>query len=120
MSAENDRLVHNRLKNDEIRAGMKAEAATRNIAGRGRTPVGAFARESAVGPLMTLPAVCGRLRVSRITLWRMAKRGEFPKPVDIGKRRAVWRALDVNAWCKANAGHFERVIARRLPTALYR
>lgn len=77
-------------------------------------------RESAGGPLISLSQVCARLRVTRITLWRMVKRGEFPAGVDIGKRRAVWRGVDVNSWCKANAAHFERVIARRLPAALYR
>jgi excisionase family DNA binding protein len=74
-------------------------------------------RESARGPLISLEQVCGRLRVSRFTLWRMVKRGEFPAAADTGKRRALWHGLDVNDWCKANAAHFERVLARRLPVS---
>jgi predicted DNA-binding transcriptional regulator AlpA len=87
---------------------------------RGQNLAGIAMRESAAGPLIALPQVAKRLRVSRITVWRMVKAGQFPAPLSTAKRRTVWRALDVNAWCKANAAHFERVIARILPAALHR
>jgi len=105
----------------ESEAGIPASARKREgQRASWYSPTGTVCRESPDGPTMTLPAVCRRLRVSRFTVWRMTKRGEFPPPLKADKRCAVWRALDVNAWCRANAAHFERVIARRLPAALYR
>lgn len=86
----------------------------------GSRVAGIAMRESAAGPLMDQRQVCARLYVSRITLWRMVKAGKFPPPVDTGKRRAIWRGTDVNAWCKANALYFEKVLKRVLPAALHR
>jgi prophage regulatory protein len=36
--------------------------------------------------------------VSRQTLWRMERDGDFPKRVRIGKNGVRWKASEVNAW----------------------
>ena len=37
----------------------------------------------------------------RATLYDMAKRGEFPAPIKLAKRRVAWREADVLAWLEA-------------------
>ena len=48
--------------------------------------------------------VLALLRISRSTLWRRVRDGEFPQPVRLGgaKSRAVgWRRTDVERWLEA-------------------
>lgn len=42
--------------------------------------------------------VCDRLGVSRITLWRMETRGEFPRSVQISPGCVGWLESDVDDW----------------------
>lgn len=58
------------------------------------SPIEGFVRSSQL-----LPAV---LPVSRATLLRMVKSGEFPKPVRLSKRIRVWRVVDVVEWINAH------------------
>ena len=39
-------------------------------------------------------------------IYRLMKRGEFPKPIKIGISRVAWRESDIRAWmdAKASAG----------------
>jgi predicted DNA-binding transcriptional regulator AlpA len=34
----------------------------------------------------------------RVSIWRWIRRGQFPAPVQIGQRKLVWRATEVNRW----------------------
>ena len=36
--------------------------------------------------------------LSRSTIYRMVKTGQFPQPVKIGSRAVRWRLSDINAW----------------------
>jgi prophage regulatory protein len=36
--------------------------------------------------------------VSRATLWRMVKRGEFPAPVKLSRNITAWHVEDVIRW----------------------
>ena len=38
------------------------------------------------------------LGVSRVTLWRLVKHGDFPQPLRIGRNILRWRRADVDAW----------------------
>ena len=42
--------------------------------------------------------VAGFLKISVRTVWRLAKRPEFPKPVKLGGRLNRWRAEDLMAY----------------------
>jgi prophage regulatory protein len=42
--------------------------------------------------------VCSLLRISRPTLWRLRRAGQFPAPVSLSKRSIGWRRADVEAW----------------------
>ena len=48
--------------------------------------------------LVSPKAVCSMTSVSRGTLYTMARRGDFPRPLQIGTRRVAWREADVLAW----------------------
>ena len=50
--------------------------------------------------ILRQPAVTDRIGMSRTTLWRRIREGEFPAPVRLGKNtNAVgWLESDVEAW----------------------
>lgn len=39
-----------------------------------------------------------RTSLSRTSIYRLAKAGQFPKPVQITQNRVGWRADDIEAW----------------------
>ena len=39
--------------------------------------------------------------LSRATLWRMTKLGDFPVPVKLGRRCVGWRASEVQDWIES-------------------
>ena len=48
---------------------------------------------------LRLPEVLSLLGVSRVTIWRMVKQGDFPPPVKLGKTRLIaWFADDIYQW----------------------
>ncbi len=49
---------------------------------------------------LSLDDVCARLSVSRATLWRMTRRGEFPKPVQLSPGRVGVPADELDTWQK--------------------
>jgi prophage regulatory protein len=55
--------------------------------------------------LIRLPQVLQRTGLSRATLYRLAKTGDFPRPVKIGLRASAWRSREINEW-----------VATRVPT----
>ena len=38
---------------------------------------------------------------SRVHLWRLIKAGQFPAPLQVGKRRVAFRESEINAWLDA-------------------
>ncbi|MFV7770153.1 helix-turn-helix transcriptional regulator [Shewanella marisflavi] len=40
-----------------------------------------------------------QLSISRTTLWRMVKRGDFPEPNRDNPRILFWNVEDVERWC---------------------
>ena len=45
-----------------------------------------------------LPDVMRRTGLSAPSLYRKAKRGQFPRPVKIGERASAWVSREVDAW----------------------
>ena len=41
--------------------------------------------------------------LSRSTIWRKVKAGEFPMPLALGKAAVGWRLSEVRAWIEAQA-----------------
>jgi prophage regulatory protein len=42
--------------------------------------------------------VASRLGVSIATVWRMAKRSDFPSPIKITESITAWRLTDIEEW----------------------
>ncbi len=53
--------------------------------------------------LLATPEVLKRLAIGETTLWRLEKKGQFPKPVFLGRCKR-WRASDIDAFIAAAAG----------------
>jgi prophage regulatory protein len=52
--------------------------------------------------LLRLPAVLAVTGLTRSTLYRLAKSGDFPQPIKlIGGRASAWLLSAVNAWIQA-------------------
>src|SRR6516162_5775216 len=54
--------------------------------------------------LIRLPEVRRRVPLSRSTIYLLASKGEFPKPVSIGPRAVAWVESEVDASAKAKIG----------------
>jgi prophage regulatory protein len=52
-------------------------------------------------PCLAVGQVAERLGVSEATIYRMIARGEAPKSYRIGRKRRVWREIDVLEWLEA-------------------
>ena len=53
---------------------------------------------------LSWPAVRAITGLSRTTIWRLQKTGEFPRAVRISPGRIAWRASEVSAWLNPSAG----------------
>lgn len=60
--------------------------------------------------IIRLPHVIKMVGVSRAHLYALISRGEFPRPISIGKRAVGWVANDVEKWIAARplAGSWNR------------
>ena len=47
---------------------------------------------------LNLEEVVGLVSLSSATVYRMMSRGEFPRPVRVGRRAARWRSGEVEEW----------------------
>lgn len=48
--------------------------------------------------LLRFPQVKDMTGLSRTTVWRMEKAGNFPKSRAISSRMTVWKESEINAW----------------------
>jgi prophage regulatory protein len=48
--------------------------------------------------IINVGAVCAALGISRPTLYRMIRRGDFPRPIRLAPQRVGWRQEDVQRW----------------------
>ena len=53
---------------------------------------------------LRLPTVIDRTGLGRDSIYRMAKKGQFPKPHRISDRASAWLESDVSTWIEARAG----------------
>jgi prophage regulatory protein len=51
--------------------------------------------------VLRLPIVLAKTGVSRATIYRLVKRGDFPSPHKLSERTSVWNEADVDSWLKA-------------------
>ena len=53
--------------------------------------------------VLRLPTVLERIGLSKSTLWRLIKDGEFPEPIKLGPRATGWLEEEVEAWIKSRS-----------------
>ena len=53
--------------------------------------------------VLRMPEVLSRIGLSRSTLWRLIRAGEFPRPIRLGRRSVGWIEYDVEAWIKSRS-----------------
>ena len=54
--------------------------------------------------LISMKEVTGRVPFTKVHIYRLIGRGEFPDRVRIGKRRVCWRESDIDAWIASKVG----------------
>ncbi|MEQ8429819.1 MAG: AlpA family phage regulatory protein [Silicimonas sp.] len=47
---------------------------------------------------LSVDQVAQRFNVSKDTIWRWKRHGEFPKPVKLGGTTTRWRLAEIEAW----------------------
>ena len=62
--------------------------------------------------LQLLPEVVARTRLSAPTIWRLERKGKFPKRLVIGIRRVAWRVTELDRWM-ADPASFEQLEAEQ-------
>ena len=61
--------------------------------------------------ILRVRAVCERIGLSRPTLWRMVKAGQFPQPFQLASPSSVgWLASEIDAWIAARAASRPRKV----------
>lgn len=48
--------------------------------------------------LLRLPAVMARTGLPRSSIYERMARGDFPRPITLGKRTVAWLESDIDAW----------------------
>ena len=48
--------------------------------------------------IIRLPDVLAMTGLSRTTIWRLSRSGEFPSPIRLSVRAIGWRRLEVEGW----------------------
>ena len=48
--------------------------------------------------LLRLPTVTRRTGYSRSTLYLLIQRGEFPRPIALGRRSVAWPSDEIDRW----------------------
>lgn len=48
--------------------------------------------------ILRTAAVCRETGVSRSTIWRWVKSGDFPAPIQLGPRAVAWPASEIADW----------------------
>ncbi|UZE97907.1 helix-turn-helix transcriptional regulator [Alkalimarinus alittae] len=54
--------------------------------------------QSNTAQLLKIPQVTKITGLSRSTIYRLIKDGEFPGPIRITRRRVAWRQDDIQSW----------------------
>jgi prophage regulatory protein len=49
-------------------------------------------------PLLTIADVCRITTISEASIYRLGKKGQFPKPVVLGHRTKRWKLSDIQLW----------------------
>lgn len=52
---------------------------------------------------LSLSDVIRLTSLSKTTIYRLIKAGEFPKAIKITARRVAWRAAEINCWLEQKA-----------------
>jgi prophage regulatory protein len=53
--------------------------------------------------LLSISQVTDRVPFTKVHIYRLMKRGEFPRTIKIGKRRVCWRESEIDAWIASKA-----------------
>ena len=53
--------------------------------------------------MLTDKEVANALKLSRSSVWRLAKAGKLPKPVKVGMNAARWKQSELKAWMEQAA-----------------
>jgi prophage regulatory protein len=70
---------------------------SREPPGRERAPAD-LARANAGDRILRSREVCTRVGLSRTTLWRAVRRGDFPAPRQLTANAIGWLASEIDAW----------------------
>ena len=71
-------------------------------------PRGSFGLDPPPARLLRFPAVRERTGLSRSTIWRLERRGLFPRHRQISLNAVAWSEKEIVDWIQAKIGHLTR------------
>ena len=79
--------------------------APRQLAARDSSPQAEQRPQAAAPPrLLRFPAVLARTGLSRSTVWRLERRGAFPRHRRISPNAVAWLEQDIDEWIRSKVG----------------
>lgn len=51
--------------------------------------------------MLRAPEVMARTGLSRTTIWRKVRAGDFPSPIELGANSVGWPAAEIAAWLES-------------------
>ena len=90
-----------------VNGTSRTESLDRSVSGASvavRPPTSAVAAHAPAVKLLRFPVVRERTGLSRSTIWRLERRGEFPKHHRIAPNIVAWSELEVSRWIEERLG----------------
>lgn len=67
--------------------------------------------ETAIGAVLRWPELKREVPLSRVTVWRWAKEGKFPRPVTLGPNCSGWLRSEVEEWKRGRIAERDAAVA---------
>ncbi len=60
---------------------------------------------------LRLREVCGRVSLGRDSIYRLARAGQFPKPIKLSDRASAWLESEIDGWIAARVAIRDKAAA---------
>lgn len=57
-----------------------------------------------VNDLASIPGRPGAVPMSKTTIYRLLRQGDFPAPIRLSERKTFWHRRDIEAWLESRKG----------------
>lgn len=70
-----------------------------------------MSKNEELGAVLRWPQLKQEVPLSRVTIWRWAREGKFPRPVSLGPNCSGWLRSEVEAWKRSRVAARDAAVA---------